>query len=58
MLVLPNARTADDELYFIEISRYSGLPLSTGLHPLPLAGREPEPGDPVWLAGAMPPTAR
>jgi hypothetical protein len=54
MLVLPDARTADDEPFSHRDIAAFHVPHPRGLHPLPLAGREPEPGDPVWLAGAMP----
>jgi hypothetical protein len=54
MLTLPNARTADDEPYsFRDIAAFRvpsrGI-LNFGL----LAERDPEPGEPVWLAAAMP----
>ena len=53
MLVLPNARTADDEPFsFRDIAAFR-VPHPQGLHPLPLAAKDPEPGDPVWLAAAM-----
>lgn len=54
MLVLPHARTADDEPFsFRDIAAFR-VPHQRGLQPIPLATREPKPGDPVWLTGAMP----
>lgn len=54
MLVLANARTADDEPFsFRDIAAFR-VPHPQGLHPIPLASKEPGPGDPVWLAAAMP----
>jgi hypothetical protein len=54
MLVLPNARTADNEPFaFRDIAAFH-VRHPQGLHPVPLATKEPAPGDPVWLAGAMP----
>jgi hypothetical protein len=53
MLVLPNARTNDDEPFsFRDIAAFRVTP-QPKLHPLPLAQKDPEPGDPLWLAAAM-----
>jgi hypothetical protein len=53
MLVLPNARTGDDEpLSWRDIAAFSVQP-SAKLTPLRLAAAEPEPGDALWLAARM-----
>jgi hypothetical protein len=54
MLVLPHARTAEDEPFSSRDIAAFRVPHPQGLHPIPLATREPKPGDPVWLTGAMP----
>jgi hypothetical protein len=58
MLVLPNSRTADDEPFaFRDIAAFWVKP-QIALSPIPLALQDPQPGDPVWLAGAMPDSSR
>jgi hypothetical protein len=58
MLVLPDARTNDDEPFaFRDIAAFRVTPQNS-LHALPLAREEPQPGDPIWLAGAMPDGSR
>jgi hypothetical protein len=58
MLSLPNARTADEEPFaFRDIAAFRVKP-QQGLAPLLLADEEPQPGDPVWLAAAMPDGSR
>jgi hypothetical protein len=58
MLVLPNSRTADDEPFaFRDIAAFRVKP-QEGLLPIPLASEDPQPGDPIWLAGAMPDGSR
>ncbi len=58
MLLLPNARTADEEPFaWRDIAAFRVKP-QDGLTAVPLAEREPEPGDPVWLAAAMPDRSR
>jgi hypothetical protein len=58
MLVLSNARTADDEPFaFRDIAAFRVKP-QQGLSPLPLASEDPQPGDAVWLAAAMPDRSR
>jgi hypothetical protein len=58
MLVLPHARTADEEpVAFRDIAAFRVAPtclVNVGL----LAERDPEPGEPVWLAAAMPDRSR
>ncbi len=74
MLVLPNARTADEEPFAwrdiaafrvksrVTVSGGSSGATSAGvpgaLSAVPLANEEPEPGDPIWLAAAMPDRTR
>lgn len=54
MLVLPDARTADEEPFaHRDIAAFRVKP-QPALHAMPLAEREPEPGDPIWLAARMP----
>ena len=58
MLLLPNARTADEEPFaWRDIAAFRVKP-QDGLTAVPLAEEEPEPGDPVWLAAAMPDRSR
>jgi hypothetical protein len=58
MLVLPNARTADDEPFsFRDIAAFR-IGSQGGLNPGRLAKVEPERGEPVWLASAMPDGSR
>lgn len=53
MLVLPNARTGDDEPFsWRDIAAFSLQP-SAKLTPIRLAATEPEPGDALWLAARM-----
>lgn len=58
MLVLPNARTADDEPFAARDIAAFRVDSPGTLHAAPLAERDPEPGDPVWLAAAMPDGSR
>ncbi|MEP7242261.1 MAG: trypsin-like peptidase domain-containing protein [Gammaproteobacteria bacterium] len=59
MLVLPNARTADDEPFSSrDIAAFRVSRPVNALNPLALADRAPEPGDAVWLAAAMPDQSR
>jgi hypothetical protein len=52
MLVLPNARTGDDEPYsFRDIAAFR-VRSSELLSAVSLAKKEPKPGEPVWLAAA------
>jgi hypothetical protein len=54
MLVLPNARTGDDEPFAyrdIAAFRVRSPKLRSAVS---LAKKEPEPGEPIWLAAAMP----
>jgi len=54
MLTLPNARTGDPEPYsFRDIAAFWIDPFAIR-NPLELAQDGPEPGEPVWLAAAMP----
>lgn len=54
MVVLPNARTGDSEpSSYRDIAAFL-LPTLNALDPLELADEEPKPGDPVWLATAIP----
>lgn len=53
MLVLPNARTGDDEPFsWRDIAAFTVAPMHT-LTPIRLAETEPRPGDALWLAARM-----
>ncbi|HEY4214112.1 MAG TPA: trypsin-like peptidase domain-containing protein [Steroidobacteraceae bacterium] len=64
MVCLPNSRTADEEPFaFRDIAAFqmSHAQLTKAVYslaPRPLALRDPEPGEPVWLAAAMPDGSR
>ncbi len=64
MVVLPNSRTADEEPFaFRDIAafRMTHAQLAKAVYslaPRPLALRDPEAGEPVWLAAAMPDGSR
>ena len=58
MLVLPNARTADDEPFsFRDIAAFH-IKSQYLLGGAPLAKKDADPGEPIWLAAAMPDGSR